>query len=230
MDTPRRRALAALLIVVPAPSLGAVAAFWLLPGPVGGALYAVGKAVLYGLPVLWHLAVDRHPPSWSPPRRGGFATAAGLGIAMSLAILAAHALLRDRLDPSLVRSVVSEAGLGTPARFAGFAAYLCLVNSLLEEYAFRWFIFTRCARLMTERLAVLAAGLAFTAHHVIVLRAVFDWPVTGLASVGVLAGGLAWSWCYARFRSIWPGYLSHLLVDITVLTLGWRLAFAGAAD
>jgi membrane protease YdiL (CAAX protease family) len=45
----------------------------------------------------------------------------------------------------------------------------------------------------------------------------------------VFIGGVAWSWCFLRFRSILPGYLSHVIVDIAVLVVGWVLLFAPAS-
>ena len=42
---------------------------------------------------------------------------------------------------------------------------------------------------------------------------------------GVLAGGLAWSWLYAKYESIWPSWLSHVIVDAAIMTVGWFLLF-----
>ena len=72
-----------------------------------------------------------------------------------------------------------------------------------------------------------AAALAFTAHHVIVLAAQFNWPISVLGSVGVFIGGAAWNWLYLRYRSIWPGYVSHALVDAAIFIIGYRLIFGG---
>ena len=43
------------------------------------------------------------------------------------------------------------------------------------------------------------------------------------ASALLLIGGLSWSWCYQKYRSIWPGYLSHLLVDASIFWIGWQI-------
>jgi len=103
--------------------------------------------------------------------------------------------------------------------------YLLLVNSLLEEYVWRWFVFRRCEDLLPGTAAVVASALCFTVHHVLALRLWFDWRVTALASTGVFIGGAVWSACYLRYRSIWPCYLSHAIVDAAVLSIGWTLLF-----
>ena len=60
---------------------------------------------------------------------------------------------------------------------------------------------------------------------VIVLAAQFNWPIVLLGSLGVFIGGAAWSWLYLRFRSIWPGYLSHAIVDAALFIIGYWLIF-----
>ena len=45
---------------------------------------------------------------------------------------------------------------------------------------------------------------------------------------GVFVGGAVWNWCYLRYRSIWPGYVSHAIVDAALLAIGWKLLFDAA--
>jgi membrane protease YdiL (CAAX protease family) len=227
VSTPERRhAALALALVVPAPSIGAACAFFLWPGPIGQAAYTAGKVVLYGLPLFWRLFVDRERLSWSPPRKGGWLAGLGLGLALSAAILGFWLLLgRAWIDPAPLQAAAVDNGFDTPLRYLAICAWLMLVNSALEEYVFRWFLVTRWRALVSKRAAVVLAALCFTAHHVIVLKAFFPWLPTLLCSLGVLAGGLAWSWLYARHESIWPAWLSHLLVDAAIFVVGWFLLF-----
>ncbi len=155
----------------------------------------------------------------------------GLGLVLSLGIYLAYAVLGPHLiDPAQVRGRALQVGIGAPLRFVLFAGYLILVNSLLEEYVWRWFVFRKCEALLPRGrggMAVLLSAVLFTLHHVIALRAQFDWLPAILASLGVFLGGVAWSWCYLKYRSVWPGYLSHLIVDVTLLWIGWQLIFGG---
>jgi len=224
----RKRALPALLLIAPAPSLGAYVLFLLVPGTTAGyAAYAIGKAWLYGLPVVWYLCVDRGAPGWSRPERGGLLIGLTLGIIIGSVIWVAFLLLRDRIDPEIIQNLVSQNGLATPLRYWAACVWIASINAILEEYAFRWFIFRQCERLMSSGWAVLTAAAIFTAHHVFVLRGYFDWPITLLCCAGVFSGGIIWSWCYLRYRSIWPGYLSHALVDVAIFLVGWQLVFHG---
>jgi len=222
-----KKSILALLLFVPAPSIGVLLAMAIAPGPVGQAAYGLCKLWLLGLPILWLRLVERSPLSLSRAKRGGFLFGVSSGLLMSGAIVVAYLWVgSDWIDVEAFRRTAVKNGIGTPATFLGLAAYLILVNSLLEEYVWRWFVFRRCEDLMPGWAAVLASALFFTLHHTLALELQFGWRVAILASAGVLFGGAVWSFSYRRYRSIWPGYLSHAIVDIAVLAIGWRLLFA----
>ena len=65
----------------------------------------------------------------------------------------------------------------------------------------------------------------FTIHHIVALQNYFDPLATAICSVGIFIGGAIWSWCYIRYRSIWPGYLSHAIVDVAVFSVGYVMVF-----
>jgi membrane protease YdiL (CAAX protease family) len=223
-----QRALIALVLLVPAPSLGVAAAFFWWPElPLGKAVFAAAKLWLVLLPLVWRRLVDREPLSWSPPRRGGFGVGAALGLLIALVIWAVFALLQHfgAIDTARLVERAARTGLNQPVLFFAGAIYWTTANSLIEEYVWRWFVFRKCEILLGGRGAVTAAALAFTGHHVIALAAQFNWAITLLGSLGVFIGGAIWSWLYLRYRSIWPGYVSHAIVDVAIFVIGYRLIF-----
>lgn len=225
-DAPRRPLLA-LLLTVPVPSLGVLAGMFLWPGtPLGKALFLASKVWFFAFPAIWHRNVDRQPLGFSPARNGGFAAGWLTGLGISAFILAANLLLGDRLlDPALLRERLREVGLGTPGRFLAGALYWIAVNSVLEEYAWRWFCFRQCRALVPERAAVALAALSFTLHHAVALLALVPAGTAALASAGVFSGAVIWSAMFARYRSVWPGYLSHALVDAAIFGIAANVAF-----
>ncbi len=222
-----RTALVALLLLVPAPSIGALFGMWWFPETtLGTAVYFGSKVWLAALPLVWMWLVDRERPSWSPPRRGGFGVGLGLGIAIAAVIVAAYFVVGTRwIDVESFRQAASENNLGSPANYLFLAIYVCTINAVLEEYVWRWFVFRKCEALVPGKAAVVISALLFTVHHVFALRDQFDWSVTLLASLGVFIGGVLWSWCYLHYRSIWPGWISHVLADIAFLVIGYRMLF-----
>lgn len=221
----QRRALLALSIIVPAPTIGVLAAMYVAPGtPLGTGIFIASKLWVAAVPLLWRLLVDRRPVSLSPARQGGLLTGAVLGLAISAVIVAAYLLLGPHfIDAAQVRAMAERSGIATPAVYLGAALYWIAVNSVLEEYVYRWFMFEKSETLVGAKSAVALSAVFFTVHHVFALAAQFDWVVTLLGSLGVLVGGVLWSWCYRRYRSIWPGYVSHAIVDVAVFGIGWLL-------
>lgn len=57
---------------------------------------------------------------------------------------------------------------------------------------------------------ILAAGL-YTAVHV--------WAFNGMLLVAALVCGVFWGWMMMRFKSLWPGLISHALWDVTIFVL-----------
>ena len=223
----------ALVLLVPAPSIGAYVGMVLSPGAFGQVIFGISKVWLIAFPLVWMLWIDRERISWSPARQGGFALASALGVAIAAIIFAAYFVVpTEWIDAERVREVSNRTGLGTPVIYILLATGWCLVNSLIEEYVWRWFVFRKCEVVLPALngwIAVVLSAYFFTLHHVVAVKAQFGWPITILASTGVFIGGVVWSWLYRRYRSIWPCYVSHLIVDVPIFVIGWWIIFGGRA-
>lgn len=228
----RWKAAIALALLVPVPTAAVYFAMWndaTAGTATGEAIYMAGKIWIALLPLAWLVLVDRGRLSWSPPRMGGFGFGITSGVVISLIIIATWLLMGDALiDRTSAREAAEQAGFDDPTRYLLLAVYLCTINAVIEEYVWRWFCFRQCERLIPIRrggVAVIFSAVFFTLHHVFVLAAQFGAAATVLGSIGVFIGGCVWSYCYLRYRSIWPGFISHAIVDIAILAIGWRIIF-----
>ena len=224
----RRGAWVALLLLVPMPSIGTAAAlFWWPEVAAGKVSFIAAKIWIVLLPLIWLKVVDRGRLSWSPPRHGGFGVAAALGLAIAALIFITFAVTWrwDAINTAMVADRAAKTGLNHLGLYIGGALYWITLNSLMEEYVWRWFVFRKFEVLLGGRVGVVAAGLAFTAHHVIALAAQFNWAIIILGSLGVFVGGATWSWLYLRYRSVWPCYVSHAIVDVPIFVIGYWLIF-----
>ncbi len=227
--TTSRRALLALLLLIPVPSLGAAVLMYWAPGVLGKVLYGVCKVWLLVLPIVWYLLIERGKFSLSPLRKGGLMAGLGTGVAIAAVILLFYAFIgRGWIDAESFRSSLSEAGFDNKTFYIGAAVYVVLINAAIEEYVWRWFVFGQCERLAPGFSAVLLSAALFTVHHVVALRAYVGWDVTLVSCAGLLIGATVWSTLYWRYRSIWPGYVSHICADIAVYVVGWQVMFATA--
>ncbi len=225
MPTARSAALA-LLLTTPVPTIGVMAAMYAAPGTVGQALFVAAKVWLVAFPAFWYLVVERGKPSWSPPRQGGLGVGAALGLVMGAVILIAYwSGLSAQIDPMLLRRTADEMELNRPWVYISGAGYWILINSVLEEYVYRWFILRQLRALMNDTAAVLGSALIFTIHHTVAMADYLGPLHNALGTVAVFLAGACWSWLYLRYRSIWPPWIAHVVADVAIFLIGWQLIF-----
>jgi membrane protease YdiL (CAAX protease family) len=221
----KRSAFVALLLLVPVPSLGVAAAAF-RPDELGRVVFAAGKLWLLVFPLIWLVAVDGRRPHIPRPSARGIGTAWLTGGLIAAVIVAAYLTFgRAWIDIESYRRELSALGLADPRVFGLLAVYWCVFNAVLEEYVWRWFVFTRCKVLMSGTAAVVVSALLFTVHHVLAMSVYFDLKVTLPASLGVWFGGAIWSWLYLTYRNIWAAYVSHVVADVAVFAVGYVLLF-----
>ena len=108
----------------------------------------------------------------------------------------------------------------------GLAGFIVLTHSLLEEYYWRWFVFGRLRKFLSFGRAAAASGLAFMAHHVVILGVYLPghfWSGVVPFSLAIAVGGAVWAWLYQRADSVYPPWLSHAIVDGALFVIGWDL-------
>ncbi len=195
--------------------------------------YGAGKVIQFSFPLLFLALVE--PQSLRPgrPRFQGWSLGIGFGLFVGAGVLVLYwaglrTWLIDMGAATRIRSKIEEFNSATPIRYVGLAGFLAVGHSLLEEYYWRWFVFGRLRRILPLPAAIGLSSLAFMAHHVIVLGRFFPndfWTAAVPFSLCVAVGGAFWAWLYNRSSSIYSPWLSHLLVDVAVLGIGYELVF-----
>ncbi len=153
-----------------------------------------------------------------------------LGAFVGALVVASFVLL---LNTPLGGVVADAAGaIGTKARQLGvfehywsFALFLSLVNSLVEEYYWRWFLFGRLRLVLPRWPAHLLAALAFTAHHAVITTQFLPLFWGLVAALAVAVGGLIMSALYERQGTVAGAWVCHLIVDLGIMGIGYRLLF-----
>jgi len=227
----KKKAALSLALLVPAPSIGAWAGLVLFPdSPMGKAIFGLTKIWLLCLPLVWNLWVNKERISLSSPKKGGFGMGVLSGLVMNVFILSAYWLLgEDWIYSGLLVEKMDAVGLASPSLYIRGAAYWILVNSVLEEYVWRWFVLKQSTVLFRPMTAVLCSALFFTLHHIVAMQVYLGIEAVALCSAGVFVGGAIWCLMYMIYRSIWPGYLSHAIVDLCVFGIGAYIIFGGPA-
>ena len=156
------------------------------------------------------------------------------GIVMGFAVSLAMWFIYKSLPPEALEGLVSEARkkvremkFDSLPRFIGLGVFYSLFHSFLEEYYFRWFVFGQLRRVTSFLPSMLICGLAFMAHHVIILFVYFgNTPLLAIfLSLSIAVGGMIWAWQYEKSRSLVGPWISHMIVDAGIFFIGYHVLF-----
>ena len=185
---------------------------------------AVKIAVFALIPLLFTFLGDMvHPRQILRFRKKGFGIALGLGLGIYALILGGWAILRNWIDFSgIADSLTANAGV-TKDNFLYVSLYISFVNSLLEEFFFRGFIFTNLKRHCARWYAYSLSALAFSLYHVAMMIGWFHPALTALVLAGLFVGGLIFNWLNEKQDCIYVSWLTHMFANFAINTIGFIL-------
>jgi len=133
-------------------------------------------------------------------------------------------MFKGVIDADVLTERVRQFGMYE--HFLLYMMFLAIPNSGLEEYYWRWFVFGRLRVKLGAPAAVVLSSLAFAAHHFVALYEFLGsaW-LAGLFSVGIAVGGAVWACHYHRTGRLWGVWVSHCIVDVASLSIGYYLLF-----
>jgi membrane protease YdiL (CAAX protease family) len=147
----------------------------------------------------------------------------GVAVAGLLFLLVKIPTLHTMLETAAPEMRNKAEQLGFLKHYLAFALFLSILHSLIEEYYWRWFVYGHLRKIINPSFALVLSAIAFGSHHVVVTAQYFPLP-WGFALGGlVAAGGAMWSLLLDRQRTIVGAWLSHMIIDLAVMWVGYRL-------
>lgn len=223
----RKSAAIALLLFVPAFSIGVTMSLFIAPGIIGNSVFTATKIWAVVFPLAWIVKYNSQALRLPKFIWREVGVGLGWGILMFSVILSAYFLVGQQIiDLTAIRTKATEVGIINPLLYLAGCVYWSFINSLIEECTWRGFVVSRCKVLFPESIAVILAALFFTTHHSIALYGyTYNWSIVLLGSLGVFVAGIVWADTYNRYQSIAPGYISHILADLAIAIVGYQLLF-----
>ena len=221
----RNLALLGLILVAIAPSISVITGFAFKAGILAIFVFIFTKVWIFGLPAFWYLRIEKGEKSLSLPENGGWKVSTLLGVGMLIVIFIAYFSIGDKLlRADELTEILDGVGLTVAWKFALAIIFWVFINSVLEEYVFRWFITSKIEQLIGGVWIpiFLSAGI-FTIHHTIALAFFIDPLGNFIASLGVFIGGAIFSWLYMTYRSIWVAWVAHAIADVAIFIIGWNM-------
>lgn len=103
------------------------------------------------------------------------------------------------------------------------AVYTIFVNSLIEEYFFRGFIFQGLLKQGWHKTAYIISAAAFAVYHVSIFEAWFGIRLMMVMLLGLFAGGLIFAYFVKKTESILAPWFIHISADLALIIFGLRV-------
>lgn len=206
--------------------IGALFYFVIFPnGILAQGIYTTTKILLLIWPLLW-LRQIKTPwnlrPNASAIRFGLESGIIGAGV-----ILLVFFIFQDyfsQFSPQLIDKITAF-NLTSPTIFFLFAIFISLVHSLLEEYYWRWFVFTNLTTKFSPLVSGLITSIGFASHHYIILSQFFSPILTIIFGTLVGVGGAWWCYVYKKTGTLFSAWISHAMIDVAIMAVGYILIF-----
>ena len=145
-----------------------------------------------------------------------------VGILMGAGIIASFEFLPEALQrETLSRIALKIETLHIKKNFWLYALLLSFAHSLLEEFYWRFFLFTAFKKYL-PRFRHFLVALAFSLHHFVVTIFYFDFKLGFILGWGVFVAGYIWTKLYEKENSLGAVWISHIIADIALMSFGFR--------
>ncbi len=207
------------------------------------AIYLISKIFQFALPLLvWWMTSDRSFKAQFSIKKNLYSDSKiGLltGVGAVTFILSLFYLVFQKSEmiasaPTLIQEKLHAFGASSWSAFMVFALLVSLVHSFLEEYYWRSYVFHETKNLLSKQnlvsplaSALVISSLGFSLHHFLII-----WHYAGhqgflsfLLTLPVAIAGAIWALCLEKTGRIWAGWLCHILADLSLMWIGYEMAF-----
>ncbi len=152
----------------------------------------------------------------------GFGVALGLGIGIYVLIVGGFFLLRGFVDFSGIAGQLSQNAGVTKDNFLYVSLYISFVNSLLEEFFFRGFLFLGLHKVHRGFAYGFSAAL-FALYHVAMMLGWFQFWLFALVLAGLTVGGMIFNRLNEQQGTVYTSWLVHMFCNFAINTVGFIL-------
>ena len=157
------------------------------------------------------------------PKKKGLLPAIALGVGIYAVILGGYFLVSPFFDFSQIAGALTDNAGVTKENFLYVSLYISFINSFLEEFFFRGFVFTNLKHHSGRKLAYIFSAAAFSLYHVAMMIGWFSPALFLLVMVGLVVGGMIFNWLNEKLDTIYCSWLTHMFANFAINTIGFML-------
>jgi|GEM_PF-4299664 len=174
--------------------------------------YVLSKIWFVALPILYWLLTRISPVE----RQGSYRFFAIVsGLALCAAIFFLTQVLIEFIRPEAESIYRTLSVLGLTENFLLYSAGIIVLNSLVEEFFWRYSIYGGLKSFFSMPVAAVVSSIGFAGSHMLYFIGLFDslMIITFLTAASFVFGCF-WVWLYEKTRSIPHVWINHMLVNL----------------
>lgn len=144
-----------------------------------------------------------------------------LGIIVYIVIISAYLILKNFIELGNIKEIIEDNLNVNRNNFIFVALYISFVNSLLEEFFFRGFVFLNLKKVGQKSIAYFFSALAFAIYHIAIMSNWFSIYLFILAMTGLFVGGLIFNYLNDKSQNIYNSWLVHMFANFAINTVGF---------
>lgn len=146
-----------------------------------------------------------------------------LGIVVFLVIIIVYIIVKQNIDIDVLIDEFESKYKINKNNIIFFGLYLAFINSLLEEFFFRGFIFLNLKKLNLKKLAYIISSTAFAIYHVANIQNWFSVGLFLFITVGLFIGGIIFNYLDDKQNTFLNSWFVHISADLAIVIIGFRL-------
>ena len=157
------------------------------------------------------------------PKKRGLVISVVLGIGIYGLILGGYFLVFPLFDFSKIAGALTENAGVTKDNFLYVSLYISLMNSFLEEFFFRGFVFANLTGSGGRLFACIFSALSFSLYHTAMMIGWFSPLLFAIIMIGLAAGGVIFNFLNEKTETIYCSWLTHMFANLAINTIGFIL-------
>ncbi len=147
-----------------------------------------------------------------------------LGCIIYIIMVGCYIIVNSLADLSAIKSSL-ENNLGINRNnFIIIGLYVSFINSFLEEWFFRGFVFSRI-KVVSRPMAYIVSSVSFSLYHVAIIDGMFNIGLLILVMTGLFVGGTIFNYLNEKNNNIYSSWFCHCFANLAMNTIGFFIFF-----
>lgn len=148
-----------------------------------------------------------------------------LSLGVYVFIIATFLLLKNFINLNDISFSLGESLNVNKDNFIYIALYISFINSLLEEFFFRGFVFFSLKNNSSRILAYTISALSFSLYHIAIILNWFNIILFFLVIIGLFIAGLLFNWLNEKSNNIYNSWLVHMFANFSINSIGFFMFY-----